>query len=154
MRPQYKEVGSELMILKLPVFHETKLAAEGIIDKARQHSTLIVDLRGNPGGFESTLQELLGGVFGHDVKIADRVTRDKASPVTARSMGHDVFTGKLIVLVDSSSGSSAELFARVVQIEKRGIVLGDRTSGSVREAKHYPHRTGNPVFFYWTSLTL
>jgi C-terminal processing protease CtpA/Prc len=153
MRPQARELGNELMILKIPVFLGTKLAAEGIIDKARQHSTLIVDLRGNPGGAESTLQELLGGVFERDIKIADRVTREKTSPLTAKSMRHNVFTGKLIVLVDSLSGSSAELFARVVQLEKRGIVLGDSTSGSVMEAKHYHHQTGNPGFFYWTSVS-
>jgi carboxyl-terminal processing protease len=153
IRPQFRELGTELMILKLPLFLETKLAAEGIIDKARQHGTLIVDLRGNPGGAEPALQELLGGVFGHDVKIADRVTRDKTSPVTAKSGRHDVFTGKLIVLVDSESASAAELFARVIQLEKRGIVLGDRTSGSVMEAMHYRHETGNPVFVYGTSVS-
>lgn len=152
MRPQYKEFGSELMILKLPVFLETELASEGIIDRARQHKILIVDLQGNPGGAETTLQELLGGVFGGDVKIADRVTRDKTSPVTAKSVRHDVFAGKLIVLVDSESASAAELFARVIQLEKRGIVLGDRTSGSVMEATYYRHQTGNPVFVYGTSV--
>jgi C-terminal processing protease CtpA/Prc len=153
MRPQFREFGNELMILKLPVFLETELAAEGIIDKARQHSTLIVDLRGNPGGFGPTLLELLGGVFGRDVKVADRVAREKTSPLTAKSTRRDAFTGKLIVLVDSASMSAAELFARVVQLEKRGIVLGDRTSGSVMEAMHYGHQTPAPVKFYWTSVS-
>jgi C-terminal processing protease CtpA/Prc len=152
MRPQSRELGSELMILKLPAFLETKLAAQGIIEKARQHSTLIVDLRGNPGGAESTLVELLGGVFGRDVKVADRVTREKTSPLSAKSMLHDVFAGKLIVLVDSASGSAAELFARVVQFEKRGIVLGDHTSGSVMEATYYRHWAA-PAFYYGTSVS-
>jgi C-terminal processing protease CtpA/Prc len=40
-----------------------------MIGKARKHSGLIVDLRGNPGGAESTLQDLLSSVFESDVKM-------------------------------------------------------------------------------------
>lgn len=153
MRPQYKELGTKLMIMKLPGFLQPDLDAQEMIGRARKHSGLIVDLRGNPGGAESTLQDLLSGMFESDVKIADRVARGGTTPVMAKSNHHNAFTGRLIVLVDSGSASAAELFARVIQIEKRGTVLGDRTSGSVMEAKYYTHRTGlNPVFFYGTSV--
>jgi carboxyl-terminal processing protease len=154
MRPQYKELGTQLIIMKLPRFLEPDSDVQAMIGKARGHSGLIVDLRGNPGGIESALQDLLSSVFQSDVKIADRVAREGAPTVMAKSTHHNAFTGKLIVLVDSESASAAELFARVIQIEKRGTVLGDRTSGSVMEAKHYSHRTGlNPVFVFGTSVT-
>jgi C-terminal processing protease CtpA/Prc len=151
MRPQYKELGKELMILKLPGFYRTDLDARQMIGKAREHSSLVLDLRGNPGGAEPVLQDLLSSVFDEDVKIADPVTREAASPVMAKGSHHKAFSGKLIVLVDSRSASAAELFARVIQIEKRGLVLGDRTSGSVREAEFYSHTTGiRPMFSYGT----
>lgn len=153
MRPQSKDLGPKLMVMKLPEFPYPDLDAQDMIGKARKHSSLVLDLRGNPGGAETTLQDLLGGVFEHDIKIADRVTREKTTPVLAKA-DHHPFTGQLIVLVDSSSGSAAELFARVVQIEKRGIILGDRSSGSVMESKHYGHRVGsNPEFFYGVSIS-
>jgi C-terminal processing protease CtpA/Prc len=68
--------------------------------------------------------------------------------------GHDPFTGKLVVLVDSGSASAAELFARVVQLEKRGVVMGDHSSGSVMESKRYSYHVGiETVVFYGASIT-
>lgn len=114
--------------------------------KARKHAVLVVDLRGNPGGAVECLQYLLGGVFDHEVKIADKIMRSKTTPMVTKSH-HDPFTGKLIVLVDSGSSSGAELFARVVQIEKRGTVIGDRSSGLVlMESRIYPRSIGLPQF--------
>jgi C-terminal processing protease CtpA/Prc len=40
-----------------------------------------------------------------------------------------MYPDKIIVLIDSNSASAAELFARVMQIEHRGVVMGDRSAG-------------------------
>jgi carboxyl-terminal processing protease len=138
LRTHYQELGIDLMILKIPVFFSPdELYMQEKIDKARRHNALILDLRGNGGGVPDNLQYLLGGLFEKDVKIADRVSRDTTTPLTAKSNHHHVFTGKLIVLVDSRSGGAAELLARTIQIEKRGTILGDRTAGWVMESRPY-----------------
>lgn len=139
-RARYVEINGNLAILKLPDFSEESNVHD-MIDKAQGHKTLVVDLRGNQGGQESILQALLGSVFDRDVKIADRIMRKTSKPVIAKSNHRHLFAGELTVLVDSQSASAAELFARVVQIEKRGTILGDRTSGSVMEANEFNHET-------------
>jgi len=105
----------------------------------RRHKGVVLDLRDNPGGYVDTLDRLLGGLFENDLKIYDHIGRDSTKPVSVTGRHHDAFTGKFIVLIDSESASASELFARVVQLERRGFVLGDRSSGSVMEAKRYPH---------------
>ena len=153
-RPQYRDIGASLMIMKLPEFLYPSLDAQLMIERASRYGALILDLRGDPGGAEPALQNLVSAVFEGDVKIADRIARDSKKPVEAKSNHRNSFSGKLIVLIDSDSASAAELFARVIQIQKRGIVVGDRSSGMVMEAKYYDHKTGgDPYYLYGTSIS-
>jgi carboxyl-terminal processing protease len=153
MRARYAERGDQLIVLKVPEFIFSVTEVDNMIDKVRKYPALIVDLRGNPGGSVETLKNLVGGLFDKDVKIADRVGRKETKPEVAKA-GRHPFSGKLVVLVDSRSASAAELFARVIQLEKRGVVVGDRTSGSVMEARHYNEKIGvDTVLFYGASVT-
>ena len=92
------------------------------------------------------------GILNYVFALLEAETRLAISSLGAKSH-HDPFTGKLIVLVDSGSRSGAELFARVVQIEKRGTVIGDRSSGLVMESRIYPRSIGLPPVRYADSVT-
>jgi C-terminal processing protease CtpA/Prc len=131
-----------VMIWKMPDFFFAGGDLKRIMAEAPKHSALILDLRSNPGGSEEALTDLLGYFFDHDVTVCTRRTRYESKPLVAKSHGHDLFTGKLVVLVDSESASSAELFARTIQLQHRGIVVGDRTAGQVMEAQIHPRATG------------
>jgi C-terminal processing protease CtpA/Prc len=97
---------------------------------------------------------MVGNVFDHDVKIADRVGRKDRKPQIAKSHGKDAFNGKIIVLVDSDSASAAELFARVMQLDKRGTVVVDRSAGAVMESMRYRDNHGvDTKIFYAFSVT-
>jgi len=110
-----------------------------LLAQAKSKRALVLDLRCNSEGYVRAEQWLLAGVFDHDVHIYDVVSRGQVKSETVKSQGKQAFAGFLVVLVDSNSSSAAETFARVVQLEKRGIVIGDRTSGQVRESRKLTH---------------
>jgi carboxyl-terminal processing protease len=144
---------SDVFIWKMPAFYISQETINTIFSKVRDHKTLILDLRGNHGGSVDTLKNVLSHLFDHDVKMGDRVSRKETKPEMIKA-SKIPFTGKLIVLVDSESASSSEILARVVQLEHRGTVLGDRTAGAVMEARHYDESLGSDTkVFYGFSIT-
>lgn len=136
MRMQWVQMG-DVAILKFPWFYYDADTFYVLGDKIRKAKGLIVDLRGNSGGAVETLTYFVGMFFDKDLKLFDRVQRKKTVPQIAKGEHHIYFPGKLIVLVDSESASAAELFARIMQLEKRGTVIGDRSSGLVMEASNF-----------------
>ncbi|HEX7956497.1 MAG TPA: S41 family peptidase, partial [Pyrinomonadaceae bacterium] len=143
----------DLFIWKMRQFDEpTKI--DDMMGKARKYKSLIIDLRGNGGGDARALERLVGYFSEQDLKIADLKGRKEMKPMLAKTQGRNVFQGKLVVLVDSETASAAEVFARVVQLEKRGTVLGDVTMGAVMGSKYYEHQMGvDRVAFYGASIT-
>jgi len=111
------------------------------LGKLARKKSVLLDLRGNGGGSVDVLSRLLGVFFNHEVKIADRVSRGQKKPQMTKT-SKEAFAGKIVVLIDSRSASASEVFARVIQLEKRGIVVGDRSGGLVMEARIYDYHPG------------
>ncbi len=152
-RQRVVEMG-DVTIWKMPQFDINNDEVDRIFNIARKHKALIIDLRENPGGAVLTMDRMLGNLFDHEIKVADRTGRKEMKPEIAKSRGKDIFTGKLVVLVDSQSASASEVFSRVIQLEKRGTVVGDQSAGAVMEAIHYASSQGTDTkFFYGFSVT-
>jgi C-terminal processing protease CtpA/Prc len=157
-RAEYKDFGPKLMILRIPAFVEVGPDVNDLFRKAHGHQTLIVDLRGTPGGLLSSLLSYLNNIFGHEVKIGEQVERKKGqqkiTPLTVKGRSREEFGGDVIVLVDSLTASAGEIFARTVQLQQRGTVIGDRTMGRTMLAKEFFHSYGeNPVYYYGAEVT-
>ncbi|HEX5874819.1 MAG TPA: S41 family peptidase [Pyrinomonadaceae bacterium] len=151
---RFVEVGNDIVIWRLPSFDLTEDGVDEYVDKVKKAKTLILDLRRNGGGAVETLRRLVGNLFDRDITIGDQKLRKESKPMIAKTRGASGFKGRLIVLVDSNSGSASEVLARVVQLEKRGTVVGDRTSGKVMRSRIYPHQIGlDTVVFYAVSVT-
>ena len=151
---RFKEFGKELLIWKMPQFNLTKDEVNEMVDKAKNNRALILDMRGNSGGAEETLLRLIGNFSDHDVTVGDIKRRKETKPFIAKTRGEAGFKGQLVILVDSDSASASEVFARVMQLEKRGTVMGDNTSAKVMRSRFHVHQIGiETVVMYGTSVT-
>ncbi|HEY3025018.1 MAG TPA: S41 family peptidase [Pyrinomonadaceae bacterium] len=148
-RQRFVEFDKDLLIWKMPQFDMDEGQVDEIMGRVRKHKALILDLRGNPGGAVDTLQRLAGHFFDHDVKIADLKGRKEMKPQLAKTRGDKTFKGQVVVLIDSRSASAAEIFSRLLQLEKRGTVLGDRSAGAVMQSRHFPHELGIDIVAFW-----
>jgi carboxyl-terminal processing protease len=138
-RPHRFHDRDGVLIWKLPQFAFDRDRTAPILEALRNRSALVLDLRGNPGGSVELLEWLIGYFFPEDVTIATFRERKRVRRLKSEGRGKKRFRGELVVLVDSESASAAELFARTVQLQGRGIVVGDRTAGAVRRGRVYNH---------------
>jgi C-terminal processing protease CtpA/Prc len=144
-------LGSEVLVWKLPNFLADDREIDRWVKRAQGFKALVLDLRGNPGGLESTLLRLAGNLVGADT-FGVRRTRDKTESLRTRPGPR--FTGTVVAVVDAQSASAAEMLAYLLQLRKRGSVVGDRTAGAVMESRGHEHTVGvDVVAFYYTSVT-
>lgn len=142
------------VVWKMPDFEGTDDAINSAFSEARQRPALILDLRGNPGGSVDTLKLTLQHVMDHEVPLWKRISRKETKDEVVKGGGFGNFKGQLIVLIDQRSSSAAEIFAKVVQLEHRGVVLGDRSAGAVMQSRQYNESIGqDTVVFYTVSVT-
>lgn len=124
---------------RLPDFRMQPETLDALISRIRSFSAVVLDLRGNGGGSGVAMTKLLGAFFDHDIQVGKKKKRKGEEPVVAKGRGRKAYGGKLVVLIDRDTASAAEILARVVQLEKRGTVIGDRSAGSVMESQFFSH---------------
>jgi carboxyl-terminal processing protease len=125
------EINSDSIACKLYTFSVEKDVISRMMKDVGTHKNLILDLRGNPGGYVKTESYLTGYFFDRDIKIGEEKRREKIREQMAKSLKEKAFLGNLVVLIDSESASASEAFARTIQIQKRGKVVGDQSAGAV-----------------------
>jgi carboxyl-terminal processing protease len=156
--PEIKDLGPQLLVIKLPSFARLGGDVDSLIKKARGHDALIIDLRGNKGGQEDqedSVMRYLDDVLPNEAKVADVISREKPHALTVKPNTRGGYTGKLIVLVDSRTASAAEIFARTVQLQGRAKILGDVSSGNTMEAQHEVFFDQGPLrAVYYMSVTV
>jgi carboxyl-terminal processing protease len=100
---------------------------------------VVIDLRENPGGYIYTANLAIAQFFDHTVSTGSFVRR---SGSVSEGHGWPLFSakyrGRVAVLTGAATGSAAEIFAHVLQYEKRATIVGRRTAGAVIISRTYP----------------
>lgn len=147
----------KVVVARLYTFMVTEELMNELMSKVHDARALVLDLRGNPGGSIDALQIATGAFFEQEIDLGNQKERKSMKPLRSRRpKSKRLFTGTLVVLVDSASASSAEVLARVIQLEKRGVLVGDRTAGAVMLSQQLSFSAGNELRFilYGASITV
>lgn len=95
---------------------------------AQQPAGLVVDLRGNPGGYLNTAIEVVSQFIGDGVVMLERF--GDGDEKTYRALGGGLATQvPLVVLIDEGSASASEIVAGAVQDRNRGQIVGAQSFG-------------------------
>lgn len=115
------------------------------VGRLRETGGLILDLRGQYLFRHDTVTELLSELFEKKVEIGRIEKFEKHEALHTGGGGR--FRGMVLVLIDSTTAGYAELLARVIQQQQRGVVMGDRSLGQVQEeALVVYHRVVRPSY--------
>jgi carboxyl-terminal processing protease len=109
----------------------TELRTGGGID------ALLLDLRGDGGGFLPEAQSLTGLFIDHGPVVQLRGADGRVEVLDDPDTGV-FYDGPLAVLVDRTSASASEIFAGAIQDYRRGVIIGQTTFGKGTVQNQYP----------------
>lgn len=98
---------------------------------------LILDLRGNPGGYLEAAQDMASWFLPTGKVIVSEDFKDKSKNQVFRSKGYNIFNDKLkfIILIDGGSASASEILAGALHEHGVAKLVGAKSfgKGSVQE---------------------
>jgi len=122
----------------------TREVREGLGQLMKENPrALILDLRGNPGGYLHVANQIASEFIAHGLILIER-SKDGAEIRHEARSGGCAIEIPLVVLVDGGTASAAEIIAGAIQDNNRGILVGEQTfgKGSVQITERLSDRSG------------
>jgi carboxyl-terminal processing protease len=133
--PQYMEFESKRLaggigyirfnIFVVPMMDKIRAAIRSMLDAPG----IIIDLRGNPGGFGNMAPGIAGSLEAKQVSLGAMKLRSGRQAFIAFPQ-KDAYLGPVVIMVDGASASTSEIFAAGLQEIGRASVVGERTMGA------------------------
>lgn len=126
-----KEIDADVGYIKFNLFFGDLLKKfEDAISIMQNKKALILDLRGNPGGVGNFTTAIAARLDSQKRSLG--VSQYRYSKQEFAYEGNEnSFKGKVFILIDETSASSAEVLAGGLQANKRAIVIGRNSVGAV-----------------------
>ncbi|MDR1170497.1 MAG: S41 family peptidase [Prevotellaceae bacterium] len=140
------EVKPGLAYLKLSRFAKSSInEIEDAFAKFKTPKSLILDLRGNGGGYMNIASALADQFFGRGKLLV--YTEGRFFPTQKEiSTDYGLFkNGGLVVLIDEASASASEIVSGAIQDQDRGIIIGRRSFGKGLVQSQFPMGDGSAV---------
>ena len=114
--------------------------------EGEDNRNLIIDLRGNPGGYLQEATKLLSEIFVERGVLLVYTEGRSSTRQSYKSTGRARYNiQQVAVLVDGGSASASEIVAGAVQDHDRGIIIGRRTFGKGLVQEQYPLSDGSAL---------
>ena len=97
--------------------------------KKKGAENMVVDLRGNPGGYLGAATKMVGEFLERGEMITYTQGRERPREEHKSSGSGQFQEGKLCVLIDEGSASASEIFSGAIQDLDRGLIIGQRSHG-------------------------
>ena len=96
--------------------------------RAQDPDGVVLDLRGNPGGYLDAAIEVVSQFVGDGTVMLERFGNGREERYTARPNGLATDL-PLVVLINEGSASASEIVAGAIQDRERGILVGETSYG-------------------------
>jgi len=111
-------------------FRSTTRDVRRLIEELKEEKIdgLVIDLRGNGGGFLPEAQSLTGLFVDQGPVVQVQFSNGEREVLDDPDAGI-AYDGPLVVVIDRFSASASEIFAGAIQDYRRGVVVGQRSFG-------------------------
>lgn len=128
--------GKNYSYLQFPDFMNTqmcKILSQELKKAQKNAHGLILDLRNNGGGYKDLTPCVLGSFIGSEKIILFSVSLTVNQGEYTLSHGSQIYKHPVVVLVNASTASAAEIVAGNLQAHGRGFIIGTPTKGKGTE---------------------
>lgn len=113
--------------------------------KQQKLESLIVDVRGNGGGYLDIAEKIIDEFLPNKELIVKTINKKGNEDLSLATSTGDFETGKIYILIDENSASASEILAGAIQDNDRGFVVGRRSFGKGLVQREMPLGDGSAV---------